>query len=251
MSQPKERSGSKRTFHVKPKIRKKNNVPGKSKSKTISLFYWILPFLVPIFALIAIVIHKNNIRLYFSMAREDHVVEWVTFTFLFVSGLLSLILAAYLKKKSDQYALFFLLFGVGCILFSAEEISWGQRIFGYESSEFFLERSDQREINIHNVLQKEFHFKTKHVTGWVLILYGSCLPFLCLIERIKKITTHLRLKVPPLSLSPSFFIGSTFMIDKPTGIEEEYGELLLSLCLLIFIGLEYYIEKKTKRPFIK
>lgn len=31
-----------------------------------------------------------------------------------------------------------------------EEISWGQRIFDVESSEFFLEHNMQNEINLHN-----------------------------------------------------------------------------------------------------
>ena len=38
------------------------------------------------------------------------------------------------------------LFGAG------EEISWGQRIFNTESSEFFLKNNAQQETNLHNLV---------------------------------------------------------------------------------------------------
>jgi hypothetical protein len=239
MSKPKKRPVPKRRKELKQDIRKTKRAPQRSKSKKHSISYWILPFIVPILALIPLFIYQDNIRLYISLTHEDGIVEWITFLFLFVSGLLALSLAPSLKKRSDRYFIFFLLFGIGFILFSLEEISWGQRIFGFESPEFFLEQSDQQETNIHNVLQNEFNFKTKHVTGWILFFYGGCLPLLCLINFVEKITRILRLKIPPVSLIPSFLVGSAYMIDKPIGVEEEYGELLLSLCLLIFIGLEF------------
>ena len=40
------------------------------------------------------------------------------------------------------------IFGAG------EEISWGQRIFNVESSEYFLENNAQGETNLHNMTTK-------------------------------------------------------------------------------------------------
>lgn len=39
-------------------------------------------------------------------------------------------------------------------LMALEEISWGQRVLKIETTEFFHEHSDQKEINFHNVMQQ-------------------------------------------------------------------------------------------------
>ena len=38
-----------------------------------------------------------------------------------------------------------------CLFGAGEELSWGQRIFGFETSEFFLEHNSQQEAGLHNL----------------------------------------------------------------------------------------------------
>ncbi|WP_227020862.1 hypothetical protein [Arenibacter algicola] len=93
--------------------------------------------------------------IYFDVnyAQEDGPVEWGTAIMLFGIFALSLyhLLTLWNTKK--------ILWKVGTFLFvvlflfaAGEEISWGQRIFGVESSEFFIENNAQGETNLHNLV---------------------------------------------------------------------------------------------------
>ena len=96
--------------------------------------------------------------IYFDVnyAQEDGPVEWGTAIMLFGIFALSLyhLLTLWNTKK--------ILWKVGTFLFvvlflfaAGEEISWGQRIFGVESSEFFIENNAQGETNLHNLVVGE------------------------------------------------------------------------------------------------
>jgi hypothetical protein len=185
-----------------------------------------------------------NRDLYVYITREDRVINWLTFFFLLISGILSLLLVRRFSKKSKSYTPFLIIFGVLLILSALEEISWGQRLIGLESPPFFIEYSDQKEINIHNVFQKVVNVKTKHITAVTLFIYGVCLPVIFRDQRIKIFSGRLIVLIPPTILIISFLIGTLLMIDRPSGQEEEYSELFLSTSILLFILLEYFFNNK-------
>jgi hypothetical protein len=195
--------------------------------------------LVPLLLLAFVVIYRLDRAYYISLTKEDQVVEWATFGFLFASGVLGLALAVRLSKTQKGFVLFFGVFGVLCVLFALEEISWGQRIFRIKSPDFFLENSSQREINVHNVFQKRFGVKTKHIAGFSLFAYGVCLPLLVANPKAKRLLARYGLVVPPRALSLSFLLAAIMMFDWPTGEEEELGELFFSICLFFFITAEF------------
>jgi hypothetical protein len=67
------------------------------------------------------------------------------------------------------------LFGAG------EEISWGQRLFGIESSEYFLENNAQQETNLHNMMVGETKINKlvfSQILTVVLVIYLLILPIL-------------------------------------------------------------------------
>ena len=216
-----------------------------NKSKSYKLFYLLSIILVPMLLLVAALLYKMDMNLYLRLTQEDNLLEWSTFAFLLISGLLSLKIGTKLSPKSNPHFWFFIIFGVFCILFSLEEISWGQRIFNVESPEFFLKNSDQREINVHNVIQQKFQVKTKHIAGWTLFVYGVCLPLILVNPKFRSWSEKIRLVVPPPALSFSFFIAALMMFDRPTGREEEIGEFFFSLCFLQFIILETFGEDRS------
>ncbi|MCY4027264.1 MAG: hypothetical protein OXH75_13255 [Acidobacteria bacterium] len=84
---------------------------------------------------------------------EDGLLEWLTVLAL---GAIAVVLANRLwkyrlsftwRQRSVLAALVVLAtFGAG------EEISWGQRLLGIETSEFFLDHNRQQEINLHNLV---------------------------------------------------------------------------------------------------
>jgi hypothetical protein len=194
----------------------------------------IFPLLI---GLILIII-QIDAKYYRYINQEDNLVEWLTFAFLIGAGLLSLVSAFRAYKSGDQYLWFYLLFGIACIILGFEEISWGQRIFQVESPEFFMENSDQQEINVHNVLNLWFSVRTKHVAAFVLFIFGVCLPLLAMNKKMKTLFKKLRIVVPPLFLAWGFALGAFLTLDIFSGQEEEVAELFLSLALLLFIILE-------------
>ena len=216
---------------------------------------WLSVILIPVLLIIFAILYKTNTGLYREMMLEDHLLEWLTFVFLFLAGIFSLIIAIQVRTKHELYFLFFLIFSICCILFAFEEISWGQRVFNIESPDFFRENSDQRDISFHNVMQKwgknlslfgiTFDIKTKHITGLTLFVYGAVLSIVALNRKIKNFFEKIQVVIPPPILSFSFLIAALMMIDIPTGEEEEIGELFFSICFLLFMIMEYLKRKST------
>ena len=84
---------------------------------------------------------------------EDGILEWLTVVALSTSMVVCgqrLVRTGFSRGVPFFFVTLFLtaffLFGAG------EEISWGQRIFAIESSEFFLENNAQKETNLHNMM---------------------------------------------------------------------------------------------------
>jgi uncharacterized membrane protein YhaH (DUF805 family) len=157
-----------------------------------------------------------------------------------LAAILSWIKAFQARKTGNPYIWFFILFGIACMLFALEEINWGQRIIGFETTEFFLEKSDQPVINVHNVINRQFNVRTKHVAAWALVTYGFLLPLAALQPHIRLTVERLRLLLPPLILAFSFLLSAFLTSDRFFGGRmEELAELLLSMGLFMCILWEY------------
>jgi ABC-2 type transport system permease protein len=78
-------------------------------------------------------------------------------------------------------ALLTALYALMFLMASGEEVSWGQRIIGWESSEFFKENNKQYETNLHNLIVGDVQL-TKSLFGPVLtvciLLYLVGLPLI-------------------------------------------------------------------------
>jgi hypothetical protein len=109
--------------------------------------------LILILFIIGFVLVFTDLTLFEQYIGEDASVEWVT-----VIGLLMASLTCFIRaiKLRMQRTWLFLLTSVllGLVLFfgAGEEISWGQRILGIESSEYFKEKNLQGETNFHNLV---------------------------------------------------------------------------------------------------
>ncbi|RKF14028.1 hypothetical protein D6850_12680 [Roseovarius spongiae] len=115
-------------------------------------------------------------------AAEDGLVEYGTALFLLVACFVLLAHSRSLWRQGRRgaaaltafYALLF-------FLAAGEEVSWGQRIFGWESGEFFQQHNKQEETNLHNLMIGDIHL-TKTLFGpiltFVILLYLVVLPLL-------------------------------------------------------------------------
>lgn len=85
--------------------------------------------------------------------EEDGLVEWLTVLGLLLGCGVSLGRFFRLLRRRSAWFLFVVLM-LSVLLFAAagEEISWGQRILGIKSSEYFVEHNAQGETNFHNLV---------------------------------------------------------------------------------------------------
>jgi hypothetical protein len=133
---------------------------------------------------------------YRGFVAEDGAAEWIATLALFSCAVISLGRSVKSNGKSRWFhvlvALVFL-FAVG------EELSWGQRLFGVESSPFFEDHNWQGETNVHNLYFGSFHvnkviFGT--VMGAFLSFYLVGLPLLFGRDSVRAFVDMLGIPVP-------------------------------------------------------
>lgn len=138
----------------------------------VALMVWAFPLVTPapalskrqrqvvlgatVFVTLSTILWMVDAQTYQRLGVEDGVIEWVQ-TLLILGTSVSLQLAAIRWKRSGQTLLFVLaqLGAVAFFVFGGEEISWGQRIFGFESTGVFATVNEQAETNLHNFLSIE------------------------------------------------------------------------------------------------
>jgi len=87
------------------------------------------------------------------LTTEDGLIEWLTVLALAITSIVCLYRVITLhQKKPTLFLIMTLLLGAIFIFGAGEEISWGQRIFNTESSEFFQQHNAQGETNLHNLV---------------------------------------------------------------------------------------------------
>lgn len=84
---------------------------------------------------------------------EDNLVEWITVVGLLMSSAICFYrFFTLFRVKRWWFLLVTFLLGLFLFFAAGEEISWGQRIFGIESSEYFQKNNAQGETNLHNLV---------------------------------------------------------------------------------------------------
>ncbi len=147
-----------------------------------------------------------------TFAREDGFVEWLTVIGLLIGCVLCFYRISILRPFRGKLFLF-CTFVLGCLFFfgAGEEISWGQRIFGIQSSDFFLTHNSQGETNLHNLIVggakiNKLIFGT--ILGILIGFYFLILPFLYRkIDKVKKLIDSMAIPLPKY-----FHIGAYLLL---------------------------------------
>ena len=87
--------------------------------------------------------HKNY---YHIFTREDSYVEYMGFLLLLLTSFL-----LFLSARKKPFRWLYLIFACVFAWAAAEEISWGQRIFGFKTPAFLQALNAQNELNTHNI----------------------------------------------------------------------------------------------------
>ncbi len=148
---------------------KEENMKASPKAVWIYLFYLIF-FLANI---LLFSIDQVFYKKYFW--GEDRLIEWLTCIGFFWASLICLGILIKFNPLMNRWALFYL---TGFFLFffvcAGEEISWGQRLLGFQTPEVLLEHNQQEEFNIHNLDLKLLH--PRDIMGVYVYLFGIFLP---------------------------------------------------------------------------
>jgi hypothetical protein len=109
--------------------------------------------LAALILLAGFVLFYTNLSLFETYVHEDGIVEWLT-----VAGLLAGFFVclkrffSLLKYKNWWFLTVTIVLAFMLFMVAGEEISWGQRILGIKSSEFFEKNNLQHETNFHNLV---------------------------------------------------------------------------------------------------
>jgi len=109
---------------------------------------WLLLAPIAVLFIFGIVRLRYNLPVFRDWIREDGLVEWVTFAGLLGMAALSFGRALATGARNGAW----LVLGIAFLFGAMEEISWGQRVFGWHSPDWFLRYNAQDETNLHNLV---------------------------------------------------------------------------------------------------
>lgn len=171
---------------------------------------------------------------------EDGVIEYATAGFLLlVSGMSIWRLVFNREDKSAWFAASMLFMAILFFFGAGEEISWGQRIFDFQSSEFFLENNGQGETNLHNLMVGDTKIN-KVIFGQfltlALLLYFLVGPyFYARSEGLRRIIDGLFIPVPDWHHSLGFVLALIATALIASGKNAELSEFALSILLFLIV----------------
>jgi hypothetical protein len=186
----------------------------------------------------------NTDLLYFDKVYtvEDGFVENGSAIFLLSSSIL--LLTRFFKLFSSKSTTWKIGIAAMALLFffaAGEEISWGQRIFNIESSEYFLENNAQGETNLHNMVvggTKINKLIFSQLLTVVLVIYLIITPFLYRkYEWVKNLANQFAVPIVQWYQTIYFLAGTVLLAFIPSNRKWEIYELAFSVIfLLIFLN---------------
>ena len=198
-----------------------------------------------LFLVFGIGIYYSNTDLqYFDefYTKEDGFAEYGTAFLLFCSSIILINRFIKLQKyKKPLWKLGILAIALVFLFGAGEEISWGQRIFNIESSEFFKENNAQSETNLHNLIvdgKKVNKIIFSQLLTAVLVIYLIITPFLYRkFEGIKKLANLFAVPIVKWHQTIAFLICTGLLAFMSSDRKWELYELAFGVIFfLIFLN---------------
>lgn len=210
--------------------------------------------LLPIILSVAVAATVPFKEFYLWLVDEDHPIEWLQFACLVAAvAFLALLSVHLLRRRQVGMALLYGVVALGVVFLAGEEISWGQRIFGWGTPEELQEVNRQGETNLHNLRAVQV------LVPYAMLLaslYGTCVPLWAAFRKRLKHSTYSHLLVPPLCLVPAFGSAAAYRLFRlviwptPTFVISEYGEVME---LTLYFGLVmfcWFNLRNMRRPLL-
>lgn len=194
-----------------------------------------------------------------SKTREDGLFEYIGALSLFITSFLFLI--AFMRQGGgSDFFLFkakrnywFLILAFVFLLGAGEEISWGQRIFGWETSESYGQINRQNETNIHNLKPFRGIFSPNYMFTYFWMSLCVIIPIVNAVSLpVSKLIDRMGFPLVPLWLGLFFLIGYIPSLILKATVKDalihsvtEVKEACLSI-LSIFISI-YFLRKTSRK----
>jgi len=119
-------------------------------------------------------IYLRRPGLYKRLVVEDGPVEWATVVVYVIAAVLSIRLCRGLTvRRRYAWAVYYAVMALAFIFIAGEEISWGQRILGIATPEYFRQRNVQGELGFHNLSTIRLLLSPAYITIGLGGAFGS------------------------------------------------------------------------------
>lgn len=141
-----------------------------------------------------------------TITKEDNLIESIGAIFFLLSAILFFYCYILSKENGQDFwriktnrNIFFLFLGIIFFFAFGEEISWGQRIFGWGSPEIMEDVNRQRETNIHNLNFFMYNLSFERIFNLFWMTYCLLIPILNKYSgRMRKLFNGLNLPIVPI-----------------------------------------------------
>lgn len=227
-----------------------NKTTARRPLSAVEKVVMLIVFVLMIIGIIAAFVNKTWFLE--SYVVEDGFIEDITLIPLAAIVIIAVgCLFKYARRKNALFFIVYLMIALGSFFILGEEISWGQRIFNFQTSAYFQEHNSQDEENIHNLIiggekLNKIIFTDVLVAGVVIYLVG--IPFFY--SRNEKFRQFIDKTAVPVAtlyqvIGCMLVFGLSFLTFDPKGAELlEFGGSAMFM-LIVLSPLNKYARSSS------
>jgi hypothetical protein len=211
-----------------------------------------LPLSVCLFGIATALVAKQAYR---AFTREDGVAENLQVLCWGLTLVLSVVMMRRLWRSGARaFVPMYLLLGLAMAFMLGEELSWGQRIFGWHTPAVLGEINRQGETNLHNIQRVEERIRWFH---FLVGAYGTLLPLLLYrAQRGARFNDPASLLVPHYTLVPYFLATLAWRVQAMLWVPprrlhfviHEYSEVMELVIAIGFLLFLLFQVRKSRTP---
>jgi len=182
-----------------------------------------------------------------TMTKENGFFETISVVTLLIIFIYGITVAIKSHKTVSKTALLFIIgFALVALLGGMEEISWGQQIFHFKSSEFFLTENLQKETNLHNLIDASIFSSVIYFSVYTFFIFTPLLYKLFYVK-LQKFKLLKYFDISPHTILVAIF-ASTFQVYFYDNIDSWADMVTYFISLIIFA---YYLWQYPSTLWLK
>ena len=223
--------------------------------------YPAIGFGFPLFWVASLVCARYAPSFSLWLNQEDNWIENIQVVVLVIGLIMTVCLARKLRRDNLKlWAVLYACFALVIFFVAGEEISWGQRIFGFSTPQWFIQRNYQHEMNVHNFRSARPPVSFVRVGGPIILIALSAAYAALGRERTDKWRAYLYLPHPILiplwtcylsfsAIRPIYMATHPGKLRGPDVIAKlsEPAELIMYCGIVLFISMALTRELPVER----